>query len=116
MLRDALRKIFDRRELPYDESWLPGVADPQRIKNRERDNNIVSHFMASTVDQRHAGNWGEALHAAVSCLTLHPLDPYYYKPVVYAVAPLRLIDWYRARKSAQRTGALLQQRLPGQHR
>jgi glycosyltransferase involved in cell wall biosynthesis len=102
LLRDAAIKVYERRGLPFDESQLPQLLDPRQIKNRHLDNDLVSHFMASTVDQRRAGNWGAAVQAAVSCLALHPLDPYYYRPVAYAVAPLRVIDWYRARKSSRR--------------
>jgi glycosyltransferase involved in cell wall biosynthesis len=102
LLRDAVIKVFERRGLPCDESQLPELLDPHRMKNRHQDNDIVSHFMTSTADLRHAGKWGAAVHVAVTCLALHPLDPYYYKPVAYAVAPLRMIDWYRARKSARR--------------
>jgi len=98
LLREAALKVFERRGLPYDESQLPEVLDPRRIKNRHLDNDVVSHFMASTVEQRHAGSWGAAMQTAVRCLALHPLDPYYYKPIAYAAAPLRIIDWYRAWK------------------
>jgi glycosyltransferase involved in cell wall biosynthesis len=99
MLRDATKKLLDRRGLPYDDSNLPEVPNQRRIKNRQLDNDIVSHFMVSTVDLRHAGKWYAAVNTTICCLMLHPLDPYYYKPVVYAVAPLSFIDWYRARKS-----------------
>jgi glycosyltransferase involved in cell wall biosynthesis len=99
MLRNAIKKVLERRGLPYDDSKLPEVPCPDRIKNRHLDNDIVSHFMVSTIDLRHAGKWRTAAYAAVNCLMLHPLDPYYYKPALYVVAPLSLIDWYRARKS-----------------
>lgn len=96
--RDATRKVFERRRLRYDESELPRVSNPRRIRNRDLDNNLVSHFMVSVVDQRHGDNWRAALSDAVRCAALHPLDPYYYKPAAYALAPLRLIDWYRSRR------------------
>jgi len=98
MLRKAKEKVLERRGLPRDESLLPEVSQPGRIKNKHRDNDVVSHFMASVVDLRHAGKWRAAAHAAATCLLLHPLDPYYYKPTPYVIAPLALIDWYRARK------------------
>lgn len=101
LLRDAARKVFERRGLRYDESQVPQISDGQRITNRDMDNNLVSHFISSVVDQRRAGDWGAAANAAVKCLTLHPLDPYYYKPALYTVTPLRAIDWYRTRKSGK---------------
>lgn len=96
--REATRKVFERRGLAYDDTQLPEVSDPRRIKNKDLDNDIVAHFMVSTLDLRRAGRWGAAAHAASTCLALHPLDPYYFKPVVYTILPLRVIDWYRARK------------------
>ena len=88
MLRNAVRKIYERRGLPYDDSKLPEVPHLSRIKNRELDNDIVSHFMVSMVDLRHAGKWRLAARGPQRCLMLHPLDPYYYKPAIYAVAPI----------------------------
>jgi glycosyltransferase involved in cell wall biosynthesis len=98
MLLNAMKKVLERRGLPYSDSSLPEVSHPARIRNKDLDNDIVSHFMASMVDLRHAGKWLSALRTAASCLMLHPFDPYYYKPVTYAVAPISLIDWHRARK------------------
>ena len=80
MLREASIKIFERRGLSYTEAQLPPISDPDRVTNRDRDNNIVSHFIASTVDLRQAGRWRDAARAAMTCFALHPFDPYYYKP------------------------------------
>ena len=68
------------------------------MRNRQLDNDLVSHFMASMVDLRRAGQRRTALNAAFECLRLHPTDPYYYKPALYAVAPLSLITWHRTRR------------------
>lgn len=103
MLRKASIKIFERRGLPYTEMQLPPISDPTRVTNRDRDNNIVSHFIASTLDLRQTGRRRDAVRAAKTCLELHPLDPYYYKPMFFALTPVGLIDWYRARKSRLRT-------------
>lgn len=95
MLRQAVRKVYERRGLPCSEADLPEVSGAN-IRNKHRDNDLVSHFMASTVDLRHAGRWSAAARGAARCAMLHPADPYYYKPAIYAVAPLALIDRYRA--------------------
>ena len=100
MLRNATRIIYERRALPCDDTKLPAVTPPNRVRNKDLDNDIVSHFMVSMVDLRHAGAWPAAARAAASCLILHPCDIYYYKPAAYAVLPLSLIDWYRGKKSA----------------
>jgi glycosyltransferase involved in cell wall biosynthesis len=100
MLRLAMERTFERRRLPIDLDMLPPTPEPSRIPNRQRDNDLVSHFMVSVLDQRHGGNWKTALATALACLALHPADPYYYKPLAYALAPLCLVDVYRARKAA----------------
>jgi len=114
--REATKKVFERRGMPWDESQLPEISEPSRVKNRDLDNDIVAHFMVSTLDLRHAGKWGTAAHAALRCLALHPADPYYYKPFLYAVLPLRLIDWYRTRKSTRPANRLSERRLSGRQR
>jgi glycosyltransferase involved in cell wall biosynthesis len=100
MLRNAVQKAFARRGLVYDESRLPQITPPNGQKNRNMDNDIVSHFMASIVDLRRARRWSNALRAALRCAVLHPFDLYYYKPVVFAVTPLSVIDWHRARRGS----------------
>jgi hypothetical protein len=104
MLRSATQKIYARRALPCDDARLPEVTPRSRVRNKHLDNDIVSHFMVSMVDLRHAGGWREAAQAAAACVSLHPCDPYYYKPAAYAVLPLPLIDWYRARKYGKSGG------------
>jgi glycosyltransferase involved in cell wall biosynthesis len=100
MLRNAVEKAFARRGLTCDESRLPQLSPPNGKKNRNMDNDIVSHFMASIVDLRRARRWSNALRAALRCAVLHPLDPYYYKPAVFAVTPLSVIDWHRAKRGS----------------
>jgi len=95
----ALQKVRARRGLPV-ESATAAMPAGGRLRNWELDNDLVSHFMASMVDLRHAGCRKTALQTALGCLRLHPLDPYYYKPAVYAVAPLSLISWHRARRGS----------------
>lgn len=95
----AKRRIYERRGLPYDDSTLGEILPQVRPKNRELDNDIVSHFMESVVDLRRASQWKNAASAAITCFMLHPTDLYYYKPLVYVVAPLAFIDWYRTMKA-----------------
>ena len=91
----AVAKTRACRGLPAIESQ---PAAGGRLRNRQLDNDLVSHFMASMVDLRRAGRRATALRAALRCLQLHPTDPYYYKPAVYALAPLSLISWHRTRR------------------
>jgi glycosyltransferase involved in cell wall biosynthesis len=98
LFQAAMRKVRLRRGLPVGENDLPPAAPSPRPRNKELDNDLVSHFMASMVDLRNSGRWTAAVKTAFNCLSLHPLDVYYYKPAAYAVAPRALISWHRARR------------------
>ena len=100
LLMAARRKVLERRGVIDGEINDPAkaVAAPAGKRNRDLDNDIVSHFMASTVDLLHAGRRREAMRYAAACAMLHPLDPYYFKPVIYSVAPVGVVDRYRAWK------------------
>lgn len=92
MVREVLRRAFERR------GFSPlGVAAEAR--HRERKTGIIPHFMESVLDQRRASQSWQALKTALVCLQLHPYDPYYYKPLVYSLAPLALIKAYHRRKA-----------------
>ncbi len=98
MIRNVLECACERRGLnPSD--YLP--VDSKRIsrfQHRERETHIVPHFMESVLDLRRANRNREALKTAFVCLRSHPCDPYYYKPLVYFLAPLMLINYYRSTK------------------
>ncbi len=100
-VRECTAKILQRRGLRAHPTLLPPLPEPGRASNRERDNDLVSHFMESVVDLCHAGRRAEALRAAATCARLHPLDPYYYKPALYAVAPTSAVAWYRSRRTSR---------------
>ncbi|MEM7410552.1 MAG: glycosyltransferase family A protein [Myxococcota bacterium] len=53
----------------------------------EKDNNLVAHFLESAVDQREAGEWMGAVQTGVYCLSRHPADPVFYKPLALALLP-----------------------------
>lgn len=93
-------KANERRGLPLENAKMPTVSTVGDNSNRGRDNDLVSHFMASMVDLLHAGKRLAAISDAITCARLHPLDPYYYKPLVYALSPISLIDKYRGAKKA----------------
>jgi glycosyltransferase involved in cell wall biosynthesis len=92
-IRRVLERAFERRGMSHP------PADPSgpRDRNRDLDNNLVAHFLQSVLDLRRVGRWREALGAAWQCHRLHPADPYYAKPLLYAVAPLRPMEWLRER-------------------
>lgn len=69
-----------------------------RRSSRNSDIGLVSHFMESVLDLRHSGRRWQALTTALACLRLHPFDIYYYKPLLYFVLPMPIIEFYRSNK------------------
>ncbi len=105
LLRAAVEKTLHRRGLPFTEADLPAVPSGGRITNRQRDNELASHFMVSVVDQLHAGSRLAAIRTALTCARMHPGDLYYYKPLAYCFAPLAAIDHHRNRHERARLRA-----------
>lgn len=97
MLRMAVEKAYRRRSRPCCDADLPRLPVPGKITHRERDNDLVSHFMVSVVDLMHADARWAAFKTALTCARMHPGDPYYYKPLLYCLAPLAAVDFYRGR-------------------
>ena len=61
----------------------------------DRDNNLVAHFLESAVDQRDAGQWLGAIQTGLYCLSRHPTDPVFYKPLALAMLPPTVARWVR---------------------
>jgi glycosyltransferase involved in cell wall biosynthesis len=93
MVTEALRNACIRRGIQYDRIF------PQRqlktSKNSVMDNNLAAHFMTSVLDQRAVGDRSGALRTAWECARLHPFDSHYYKAMVFAVAPEKVISFIR---------------------
>jgi glycosyltransferase involved in cell wall biosynthesis len=97
-VREVKRRACARRGVtgPAAESALPRR---RRVRNSDLDNNLVAHFMESALDLRRAGRRWQALRTGLRALSLHPLDPAYLKPAVYALAPVLWIEVWRARRA-----------------
>ena len=95
----VLRRACARRGVEYDRVFKQQRA--KRSRNSVMDNNLAAHFMTSVLDQRAIGNrWG-ALGTALACARLHPFDSHYYKALVYAIVPEKLISLIRGRRPLQ---------------
>lgn len=96
---EALKQACARRGVEYQRIY------PDRTKLQSRnsitDNNLAAHFMASVLDQRGIGNYRNAVKTALECARLHPLDPHYYKALIYALAPPKFISFILRRRSGQ---------------
>jgi glycosyltransferase involved in cell wall biosynthesis len=91
---DVLRRACERRGLQYDQVFPRGYRAGWS-QNSIMDNNLAAHFMQSVRDQYQADHrWG-AVRTGWDCARLHPLDPHYYKALVYALASPRAVDYVR---------------------
>lgn len=98
MIRKILIHTCERRGLDPVEYIMSEQSPAGKFLHREKEVGLVPHFMESVLDLRCTrSNW-QAMITALSCLRLHPYDPYYYKPLVYSIAPLALIKYYRSRR------------------
>jgi hypothetical protein len=89
----ALRSACVRRGIEYDRAFPQRPL--KRSKNSLMDNNLAAHFMTSVLDQRAVGHRWRALKTAWECSRLHPFDSHYYKAMVYAAAPEKIISFIR---------------------
>jgi hypothetical protein len=98
MTAKMLEQACERRGQPYIGTSLDRRRRRFRSRNSLIDNNIVSVFVMSVLSQRQTNRrWG-AVRTGYYCALLHPLDPYYYKALIYAVVPARLLHFIRSAK------------------
>ncbi len=98
MVRKVIIRACQRRGCEVSEQFFYEPSATGAFGHRGKENNIAAHFMQSVIDLRGAGRSGEALQTALSCAKLHPFDPLYYKPLLYTIMPLSVIDLYRLAK------------------
>lgn len=99
MVRQVFKRACERRGLNPIEHLLRDTSSAAKRPHREQETGLVSHFMESILDLRRAGRRWESLKTSFTCLKLHPLDFYYYKPLCYFLAPFKIIKFYRSRKA-----------------
>jgi len=98
-VKEVLKRAYQRRGLDMSEHFSSKPSSTAKFLYREQEHGIVPHFMESVLDLRCAGRNWQALKTALICLSLHPLDPHYYKPLAYFLAPVSLIKYYRSQKA-----------------
>jgi glycosyltransferase involved in cell wall biosynthesis len=99
---EAARKILTRAAERRGTKLQENVPSPATGR-RTFQHNLVTTFLESVLDLRRSGQPARACRTAWECLRLRPFDQLYYKPLVYALVPLRFIDYYRAHKSTFRS-------------
>jgi glycosyltransferase involved in cell wall biosynthesis len=91
----ALKRACDRRSLEYARVFPDGPRGHQPSRNSMSDNNIAAYFINSVLDQRRANHRAGAIKTGWECVRLHPLDPHYYKALIYALVSPRIVDYLR---------------------
>lgn len=102
MLARMMERASERQGQTHNRNFQKGRK--RRSRNSFIDNDIASVFVISVLSQRQTNRrWG-AVTTGLRCALLHPLDLYYYKALVYAVVPARLLSLIRsAKRPKQRT-------------
>jgi len=95
LAREALRRACVRRGIPVE-------AGPQLLRqpvkhsgSRDRDNHLAVHFIESVMHLRRANRRWDALATGLQCARLNPLDPHYFKALVYGLLPKATLRRHR---------------------
>jgi hypothetical protein len=96
----VLERAMKRRGCVASVEHLLEAREEKAFNGREHG--VVTHFMESVLDQRTNSHPIHAIGTALSCARLHPLVPAYYKPLIYAIVPIVLIERYRSAKKCSR--------------
>ena len=95
LVREVIRCACERRGIAFEDR-PGGDRKPQRESHyAEQDNNLAAQFIDSVLDQRRSSSRVGAVRTALHCARLHPVDPHYYKALVYALSPWWLIKRIR---------------------
>jgi glycosyltransferase involved in cell wall biosynthesis len=98
MVTRMLERACERRGQAYSRTFPQGRHRKYRSSNSLMDNDIASVFVVSVLSQRQTNRrWG-AVKTGLQCARLHPFDRYYYKAIVYALVPARLLRFIRSAK------------------
>ena len=102
MERKVIERACQRRGLEPVDYFVDEPMFTIKRSHRNKEIGVVPHLIESVLDLRRCGQRWRAMTTAVDCLLLHPMDPYYYKPLVYFLAPLAAVRYYRSRRHVQR--------------
>lgn len=96
----VLQRALKRRGCNESVETLLEAREEKSLNGREHG--VVTHFMESVLDQRANSHPIHAIGTALSCARLHPFFPEYYKPLIYAIVPIQVIERYRSAKKCSR--------------
>ncbi|MDX9912626.1 MAG: glycosyltransferase family A protein [Phycisphaerales bacterium] len=99
----VIEKTLARRGEPTPSPRNASGSAARSATNRDRDNNLVAHFTASVLSLKGARHYVRAIRTGMLCAGLHPLDPYYYKPILAGLLPHALLRRFRRDVAEART-------------
>ncbi|MDQ7090848.1 MAG: glycosyltransferase family A protein [Methylococcales bacterium] len=97
-INSVREKACQRRQLDFEKFKISFQKPSTFFKHRDADTHIIPHCMKSVLNLKSKQRLGEAFYVGWQCFILHPLDFYYVKPLLYALAPCSLISIYRQLK------------------
>lgn len=96
VVRDAIRTAARRRGLdPNETIETLGLGRGSRLERA--DNNLPAHFIESSISLIGAGRRLHAMKVGAACARLNPFDAHYWKAMVYAAMPTKVITSVRKR-------------------
>lgn len=87
-----MEKACARRGLDFERFRRPSPPPRARFAHRDVDT-IVPYAIESVKQLKTVGRCGEAWRTAWISARLHPLDPFYYKPLLHLLAPATAARW-----------------------
>lgn len=91
-IQKVIEKACVRRNIRYEESNCP-------LKSRKGYHPLLIYFMKSVYTQKAKRMYLSALRQSFVCVSINPLNIRYYKPMLYSILPLFVINFYRSLKN-----------------
>ncbi|HBH47736.1 MAG TPA: hypothetical protein DDX98_03815 [Bacteroidales bacterium] len=89
----VIKKGCQRRGWDYEKYKL--CFQPSLLKNQRGMDSILPYAIESVISLKRKNSYSVALKTALLCITLHPFDPMFYKPMIYLFIPIRVLKYYR---------------------
>jgi hypothetical protein len=97
-LKEVRRRAMIRRGIdPAALDSSPDLQPRAKWRNRDFDNNLAARFVESVICLRGQRKFFQAVRTGLIGASLHPLDPYYWKAMIYSLLPLPLVHRIRSR-------------------
>jgi glycosyltransferase involved in cell wall biosynthesis len=92
------KKACARRQLNFEDFKVSFKKTTGLFNYRHTDIHVIPHCMKSVLNLKLRHQFRAAFYVGWQCIVLQPLNPYYYKPLLYVIAPLIIIKCYRYSK------------------